>query len=80
MDDGRGPVDVRRVLRDRRGADVAFEDLKRRSADQEIGGVVVRVAGLDDIIEAKEHAAQQKDREALPELRRLRNPQSDADV
>jgi predicted nucleotidyltransferase len=41
--------------------------------DQEIGGVRVHVAGLDDIIASKEHADRGKDREALPELRRLRD-------
>jgi len=41
--------------------------------DHEIGGLVVHVAGLDDIIASKEYAGRDKDLEALPELRRLNN-------
>lgn len=68
-----GAIDILRDLRDRSGADVPFELLRGRSVDQNIDGVVVHVAGLDDIIAAKEHADRVKDREALPELRRLRD-------
>ena len=68
-----GPIDVLRELRDRRGGDVPFATLRMRSVDQEIGGLVVHVAGLDDIIAAKEYADRDKDREALPELRQLRD-------
>ena len=68
-----GPIDILRELRDRRGAGVGFDSLRQRSVDQDIGGVVVHVAGLDDIIAAKEHADRDKDRQALPELRRLRD-------
>ena len=41
--------------------------------DQDIGGVVVHVARLDDIIAAKEYAECNKDHEALPEPRELRD-------
>lgn len=68
-----GPIDVLRELRDRDGRDVPFDVLRRRCEDQEIGGVVVHVAGLDDIIAAKEYAGRDKDHEALPELRELRD-------
>ena len=68
-----GPIDVLRELRDRHGGDVPFDALQDRGTDQEIGGVVVRVAGLDDIIAAKEFAGRDKDHEALPELRELRD-------
>ncbi len=68
-----GPIDVLRELRDRDGAVVPFALLHDRGVDQEIGGVRVHVAGLDDIIAAKEHAGREKDRAALPELRRLRD-------
>jgi len=68
-----GPIDVLRELRDRRGGDVPFVALRSRSVDQEIGGLVVHVAGLDDIIAAKEYADRDKDRAALPELRQLRD-------
>lgn len=47
---------VLRERRDRDGRDVPFDVLRRRCAGQEIGGVVVHVAGLDDIIAAKEYA------------------------
>jgi hypothetical protein len=60
-----GPIDVLRDLRDRDGGDVSFDLLLRRGADQEIGGVVLHIAGLDDIIAAKEYAGRDKDREAL---------------
>ncbi len=73
-----GPIDVLRELRDRHGGDVPFHALRDRSADQEIGGVVVRVAGLDDIIAAKEFAGRDKDHEALPELRELRDREGQA--
>lgn len=68
-----GPLDVLRELRDRHGADVSFDALRQRSADHVIEGIVVHVAGLDDIIAAKEHADREKDRRALPELRKLRD-------
>ena len=68
-----GPIDILRELRDRDGRDVSFDVLRGRGIDQEIGGVVVHVAGLDDIIAAKEFAGRDKDHEALPELRELRD-------
>jgi hypothetical protein len=68
-----GPIDVLRELRGRDGGQVPFAVLRGRGVDQEIGGVRVHVAGLDDIIASKEHADRGKDREALPELRRLRD-------
>jgi len=45
-----GPIDVRREFRRRDGTEVPFVELSDRGAEQEIGGVRVRVAGLDDII------------------------------
>lgn len=68
-----GPIDLLRELRDRSGSDVPFDELRSRSVGHEIAGVAVRVAGLEDIIAAKEHAGRTKDHEALPELRRLRD-------
>lgn len=50
-----------------------FEELVARSERVEVGGVVVMVAGLDDIIASKERADRPKDREALVELRELRD-------
>jgi hypothetical protein len=36
-----------------------------------VGGIVVRLAALDDIVASKKFANRQKDNEALPELREL---------
>jgi len=72
-----GPLDILRELRDRRGDDVPFATLRKRSIDQDIDGIIVHVAGLDDIIAAKEHADRRKDRDALPELRKLRDHTGD---
>ena len=74
-----GPIDILRELRDRDGGEVPFGSLRARSVDRDIDGVVVHVAGLDDIIAAKEHAGREKDREALPELRALRDGPSPGD-
>ena len=42
-----------------------------------VSGFVIRAAGLEDIIRAKERADRDKDRDALPELRRLRDASTD---
>lgn len=68
-----GPIDVLREFRRRDGTEMTFVELRDRGVEQEIGGLRVRVAGLDDIIASKEYADRNKDREALPELRRLRD-------
>jgi len=74
-----GPIDILRELRDRRGGEVAFGSLRARSVDQDIDGVLVHIAGLDDVIAAKEHAGRAKDREALPELHALRDSSTSDD-
>lgn len=66
-----GPLDVLAHLRDANGAEVGYGELVSRSSLHTIGGVVVRVAALDDVIASKEFADRPKDREALPELRKL---------
>jgi hypothetical protein len=48
-----------------------YSDLIERSQSIDIGGVVVRVAALEDIIRSKEAANREKDRVVLPVLRRL---------
>ena len=48
-----------------------YSDLAERSQSIDIGGVVVRVAALEDIIRSKEAANREKDRVVLPALRRL---------
>lgn len=60
-------------LTDRAGRHLGYEELASRSAELRFHDVVVRVADLDDVIASKEWADRPKDREALPELRRLRD-------
>ena len=66
-----GDLDVLTAIPTRDGGRARFEDLVARSERVEVGGVVVMVAGLDDIIASKEWADRPKDREALVELREL---------
>jgi hypothetical protein len=51
---------------------VPYEELVERAAVFQGAGFVIRTAGLDDIINAKERAGRPKDREALPELYEIR--------
>ena len=67
-----GPIDVLHDL-PVSGGRRSFDELERRHAIAEIGGIAVHVAALDDIVASKEHANRDKDREALPELRKLRD-------
>lgn len=49
-----------------------YEDLRRGAAEYDLGdGLIVPVASLLDIIRSKEAAGREKDRRALPTLRRL---------
>ncbi len=48
-----------------------FPDLSERAEEFEIGGHLVRVATLEDVIRSKEAAGRPKDRMALPALRLL---------
>jgi hypothetical protein len=48
-----------------------YDDLRRGAIAIEILGVATRVAALADIIGSKEGAGREKDRAALPTLRRL---------
>jgi predicted nucleotidyltransferase len=48
-----------------------YSDLAERAQSIDIGGVVVRVAALEDVIRSKEAANREKDRVVLPALRRL---------
>ena len=54
------------------GTEESFDDLKERCTDVNVDGVVIHFASLDDIIYSKTHADRPKDRDALPELHRLR--------
>ena len=72
-----GPLDVLRELRDRSGRSVGFDELEERATSIIIGDVTVHLASLEDIIAAKEFAGREKDQEALPELRSLRDEHRD---
>ena len=48
-----------------------YADLAERAQGIDIGGVVVRVAALEDIVRSKEAASREKDRVVLLALRRL---------
>lgn len=50
---------------------ISFEALQAHTVQAEHQGVPLVIAGLGDIIKAKETAGRDKDLEALPELRRL---------
>jgi len=66
-----GPIDLLAELRDRDGGYHSYTDLLERSVPYAVGGVIVRLAALGDIVASKEYADRDKDREALPELREL---------
>jgi hypothetical protein len=48
-----------------------YEDLRRDAVTIELGGARVKVASLADVVRSKEAAGREKDRLALPMLRRL---------
>jgi len=66
-----GPLDLLVELRDRNGGRHDYVDLAGRAARYEVGTVTVLLAALDDIIESKQFAGRDKDREGLPELLEL---------
>lgn len=67
-----GDLDVLTGIPTLTGDRASYDDLVARAERVQIGGVVVMVAGLDDIIASKEWANRPKDRAALVELRELR--------
>jgi hypothetical protein len=68
-----GGFDILTGLEAADGHLVPYEELAERSTIIYGGGFAVRVADLDDIITAKERANRDKDHDALPELRALRD-------
>ena len=52
-------------------ADAGYADLIRSATATPVGGTIVQVASLSDIIRSKTAAGRQKDIEALPELHAL---------
>jgi len=57
----------------RLGGRATYSDILDRASSVDFAGVRVLVAALDDIIASKEWADRPKDREALVELRALRD-------
>ena len=68
-----GPFDVLAGLEADDGRLVPYEELAERSSVLQGEGFVIHAASLEDIIRAKERADRPKDREALPELRAIRD-------
>lgn len=68
-----GDLDVLVDIPGRDGLRRRYEDLAGDAHVLEYAGLEVRVAALGDIIASKEWADRPKDREALPELRELRD-------
>jgi hypothetical protein len=66
-----GPLDLLVELRDEGGGRHNYDELSKRRVANEIDGVIVQLAALQDIIASKEYAARDKDRDALPELHEL---------
>lgn len=66
-----GAIDILRELPDRGGRRHTYDELATRGVAADIGGFIVHVAALDDIVASKEFAGSDKDKEALPELREL---------
>jgi len=61
-----GDFDVLTDIPDAAGRRSTFDDLVGRSSVQDVNGVAVRVAALEDVIASKEWADRPKDHEALP--------------
>lgn len=68
-----GDLDVLVEMPAADGTRLSYEDLLPRAVDVTYSpdDVLVRIAGLDDIIASKQWANRPKDREALPELRAI---------
>lgn len=61
-----GPLDFLGVIGSGRG----YEELLPRAVEMSVGGVMVRVLGLEAVIETKEETGRDKDKAMLPLLRR----------
>jgi hypothetical protein len=61
-----GPMDVLTTV----GGGLAYADLLGKTLDYEVGGLRIRCLTLGAVIESKEQAGRDKDRAALPILRR----------
>ncbi len=56
-----------------------YTDLRRDAFEIDVDGIVITVASLADVIRSKEAAGREKDKIALPRLRRLLERLHDAD-
>jgi len=68
-----GDLDILADIPDGDGRHMSYRELVERATELNLDGIVVRVAALDDVIASKEWAGRPKDRDALPELRALRD-------
>jgi hypothetical protein len=68
-----GPFDILAGLEAPDGRLLPYNELVKRASVLKGQGFDIHAAGLDDIIRAKERADRPKDREALPELRAIRD-------
>ena len=75
-----GPFDVLAGLEATDGRLVPYEELVVRATLLYGDGFTIKAASLEDIIRAKERADRTKDREALPELRALRDASASEDT
>jgi hypothetical protein len=75
-----GPFDVLAGLEGPEGRLIPYEELAIRATLLYGNGFTIRAAALEDIIRAKERADRAKDREALPELRALRDASASKDA
>lgn len=67
-----GDLDILADIPDQGGRHMSYRELADRASKLNLDGIVLRVASLEDIIASKEWSNRPKDREALPELRSLR--------
>jgi len=72
-----GDFDVLAEIPNRQGDYLRYDQLAPRAVTIDVTGQPVRVAALDDIISSKEWANRPKDHAALPELRAIRDAQTE---
>lgn len=68
-----GDLDVLESLKDADGWPVSYDGLVDRAESSTLDGVGVLLVSLPDLIAAKRYADRAKDRDALPELEKLRD-------
>ncbi len=71
-----GDFDVLAEIPNRQGDHLRYDQLAPRALSIDVTGKPVRVAALDDVISSKEWANRAKDQAALPELRAIRDAQT----